>query len=77
MWSGWQEPGNDREGAYEALVKMRKILAEGGDQKELNRIALEEFCSFHGYGKPDFGTYQAFCNADFRFNPDFTPSKTV
>lgn len=70
LWSGWPEPGNDREGAYDALVKIRKLLKEKGDQKEVDRIALEEFCSLYGYGKPDFGAYQSFCNAHFEFGHD-------
>jgi alpha-L-fucosidase 2 len=26
LWSGWPEPNNDRQGAYQALVKIRKLL---------------------------------------------------
>jgi len=63
LWSGWPEPENDREGAYEALVEIRKLLREKGDQKQVNKIAMERFCSLYGYGKPDFGAYQTFCDA--------------
>lgn len=70
LWSGWPEPSNDREGSYEALEKIRKLLKEKGDQGKVNKLALEEFCSLYGYGKPDFGAYQSFCNADFNFGHD-------
>jgi len=70
LWSGWPEPNNDREGSYEALVRIRKLLKEKGDLKQVNKIAMEEFCSLYGYGKPDFGAYQSFCNAHFEFGHD-------
>ncbi len=70
LWSGWTEPNNDREGSYEALMRIRKILKEKGDLKQVNKIAMEEFCSLYGYGKPDFGAYQSFCNAHFKFGHD-------
>lgn len=70
LWSGWPEPNNDREGADEALRKIRKLLKEKGDLKQINKIAMEEFCSLHGYGKPDFGAYQSFCEAQFEFEHD-------
>lgn len=70
LWSGGPEPNNNRQGSYEALVKIRKLLKEKGDLKEVNRIAMEEFCSLYGYGKPDFGAYQSFCNAHFEFGHD-------
>ena len=72
LWSGWPEPRNDREGSYEALVRIRKLLKEKGDQKQVNKLALEQFCSLYGYGKPDFGAYQSFCNANFLFDHDST-----
>ena len=34
LWSGWPEPNNDRQGSYEALVKIRKLLKEKGDLKQ-------------------------------------------
>jgi len=67
LWSGWPEPGNDREGAYEALQKIRKLLRENGDLKQVNEIAMTKFCSLYGYGKPDFGAYQSFCEAQLEF----------
>ncbi len=70
LWSGWSEPENDREGSYEALEQIRKLLKGKGDMGLVNKLALEEFCSLYGYGKPDFGAYQTFCNADFDFGHD-------
>lgn len=67
LWSGWPEPNNDREGADEALRKIRKLLKEKGDLKQVNEIAMAEFCSLYGYGKPDFGAYQSFCEAQLEF----------
>ncbi len=67
LWSGWPEPANDREGASEALRKIRKLLKEKGDLKQVNEIAMKEFCSLYGYGKPDFGAYQSFCEAQLEF----------
>jgi len=67
LWSGWPEPDNDREGAYEALRKIRKLLKEKGDLREVNEIAMKEFCSLYGFGKPDFGAYQSFCEAQLEF----------
>ena len=61
LWSGWPEPKNDREGSYEALVKIRKLLKAKGDLKQANKIAMQEFCSLYGYGKPDFGAYHRLC----------------
>jgi alpha-L-fucosidase 2 len=70
LWSGWPEPGNDREGSFAALQKVRKLLREKGDLKQVNAIAMNEFCSLHGYGKPDFGAYQSFCDAHLAFGHD-------
>lgn len=70
LWSGWHEPKNDRESAYDALVKIRKLIREKGSQQEVDQIAMEEFCSLYGYGKPDFGAFQTFCNADLEFGHD-------
>jgi len=64
LWSGWSESGNDREGASEALAKVRQAI-RNGDTKTANKIALEDFCSLYGYGKPDFGAYQSFCDINF------------
>lgn len=70
LWSGWPEPNNDRVGSYDALVKIRKLLKNKGDLKQANKLAMDEFCSLYGYGKPDFGAYQSFCNAEFDFGHD-------
>jgi alpha-L-fucosidase 2 len=67
LWSGWPESSNDRKGAYKALQKVRKLLREKGDLKQVNEIAMTEFCSLYGYGKPDFGAYQSFCEAQLEF----------
>jgi len=72
LWSGWPEPNNDREGAYEALQKIRKLLKQKGDLKQINQIAMDEFCSLYGYGKPDFGAYQSFCEAQLEFDHEPT-----
>ena len=69
LWSGWPEPGNDRPGADRALAKVRELIAKG-DAAGASKIAMEEFCSLHGYGKPDFGAYQAFCDAYLEFPHD-------
>jgi alpha-L-fucosidase 2 len=62
LWSGWSEPNNDREGAYEAVVKLRRLIREKASQKEIKDLAMREFCSLYGYGKPDFGKFQSFCD---------------
>lgn len=67
LWSGWPEPNNDREGSYDALIKIRKLLKENGDKNKIKKLVLDDFCSLYGYGKPDFGAYQSFCNAHFEF----------
>lgn len=69
LWSGWPEPENDREGAHLALKKLRAAI-KNGNIDSANKIALEEFCSLYGYGKPDFGAYQAFCDLEIDFNHD-------
>ena len=75
IWSGWPEPGNDREGAFEALQAMRKILRQGEhitnrDKGTEKWKLLEQFCSKHGYGKKDFGCYQTFCDVWITFGHD-------
>ena len=42
-------------------------MKEKGDLKQVNEIAMAEFCSLYGYGKPDFGAYQSFCEAQLEF----------
>ncbi len=73
VWSGWPEPDNDREGAYEALVTARQQI-KAGKVKEGSDLLLRDFCSLYGYGKPDFGAYQAFFDAwlDFGHDPGAT-----
>ncbi len=68
LWSGWPEPGNDRVGAFAALEKVRALL-RAGDRTEAGKLALREFASEKGYGKPDFGAYQAFCDMQLQFDP--------
>ena len=67
LWSGWSEPNNDREGSYEALKKIRKLIKSKGDYNQIKAIAMNEFCSLYGYGKPDFGAYQSFCDSKLNF----------
>ena len=70
VWSGWPEKNNDREGSFEALQKLRKLIKDGALQAEIKKVAMDEFCSLHGYGKPDFGAYQSFFNAHIDFGHD-------
>ncbi|MBI9017718.1 MAG: glycoside hydrolase N-terminal domain-containing protein [Phycisphaerae bacterium] len=70
IWSGWSEKNNDREGSFAALQKIRKLLKEDAPPAEINKIAMDDFCSLHGYGKPDFGAYQSFFNAHIDFGHD-------
>ncbi len=70
MWSGWLEPGNDREGSYETLDKLRKLIKDDAPQKQIKKMAMQ-FCSKHGYGKNDFGAYQSFCNAKIAIGHPF------
>ncbi len=71
LWSGWAEPDNDRPGAQEALDKVRRLLREG-KRDEAGKTAVREFLTSKGYGKPDFGAYQAFCDVylDFEDLPE-------
>ena len=71
LWSGWPEQENDRVGAYDALVKVRQLLREG-KRDEAGKVAVKEFLSEKGYGKPDFGAYQSFCDVllDFEGLPE-------
>lgn len=69
LWSGWPEPGNDRPGAHKALQKVRELIRKG-DTAGASKVAMDAFCSLHGYGKPDFGAYQAFCDAHLEFPHD-------
>ena len=62
LWSGWPVPEADRPGAFPALQRARVLLREK-KSAEAATVLLEEFCSLHGYGKPDFGAYQSFFDA--------------
>lgn len=66
LWSGWPAKDNDRPGSEAALQRVRQLLAEG-KRDEAGKVAVKEFLSVRGYGKPDFGAYQSFCNARFEF----------
>lgn len=70
VWSGWYEKNNDREGSFAALQRIRKMLKEDAPQEEIKKVAMDEFCSLYGYGKPDFGCYQSFFNAHIDFGHD-------
>ena len=61
LWSGWPEPDDVRPGPYEALTKARTLIRQG-DVEGATKAIREEFFSLTGYGKPDFGAYQSFCN---------------
>ena len=71
LWSGWAETNNDRAGSFAALEKVRQLLREG-KRAEAGRVAVTDFLSDKGYGKPDFGAYQSFCDAlvDFDGMPE-------
>jgi alpha-L-fucosidase 2 len=71
VWSGWYEKNNDRQGSFAALQRIRKMLKEDAPQEEIKKVAMDEFCSLYGYGKPDFGCYQSFFNAHIDFGHDF------
>lgn len=62
LWSGWAEPGNDREGSFAALQRLRGLIRDKAPQAAIKKVAMDEFASLHGYGKKDFGAYQAFCS---------------
>ena len=67
LWSGWPAKDNDRPGADAALGRVRQLLAEG-KRDEAGNTAVKDFLSTRGYGKPDFGAYQSFCDARFTFD---------
>jgi len=70
LWSGWPVPDASPEGAFSALQEARDLIRKKRT-REARRILMEKFCSRHGYGKPDFGAYQAFFEArvDFPHDP--------
>ncbi len=67
LWSGWPAKDNDRVGADAALLRVRQLLAEG-KRDEAGKVAVRDFLSTRGYGKPDFGAFQSFCDARFEFD---------
>ncbi len=67
LWSGWPAKDNDRPGADAALARVRRLLEEG-KHGEAEKVAVKDFLSTRGYGKPDFGAYQSFCDARFSFD---------
>jgi alpha-L-fucosidase 2 len=67
LWSGWAEPDNDRAGSFAALQRVRQLLREG-KREAAGQVAVSEFLSQKGYGKPDFGAYQAFCDVLLDFD---------
>ena len=71
LWSGWPEAENDRPGAAVALEKVRQLL-RAGKRQDAARLAKSDFLSVKGFGKPDFGAYQAFCDVlvDFKDMPE-------
>lgn len=70
LWSGWPVPRANREGAFAALQRARELIRDR-QIGEASELLLEQFCSLYGYGKPDFGAYQTFCDAwlDFPHDP--------
>ena len=67
LWSGWADPENDRPGAAAALEQVRQLIREG-KSAEAGKLAVSDFLSTKGYGKPDFGAYQAFCDVRVDFD---------
>lgn len=70
LWNGWFEPENDRKGAFDALEKVRALLKQG-KRDEVQDIIVNKVLTDKGYGKPDFGCYQSFCDVLIKFDrPD-------
>ena len=67
LWSGWAEPDNDRPGAAAALEQVRRLIRDGR-YAEAGKLAVSDFLSTKGYGKPDFGAYQSFCDVRVDFD---------
>ncbi len=61
VWSGWYRDDNDRIGSYAALEEVRALLKEGKTDG-IQEIMMEKVFTDKGYGKPDFGKYQSFCD---------------
>ena len=67
LWSGWADAENDRPGSAAALEEIRKLIRQG-KRDEAGKLAVSDFLSAKGYGKPDFGAYQAFCDVFLDFD---------
>ncbi|QOD61759.1 glycoside hydrolase N-terminal domain-containing protein [Polaribacter haliotis] len=61
IWSGWYREDNDRKGTYKSLEKLRGILREGKTDG-VNELMMDSIFTDKGYGRPDFGQYQSFCD---------------
>jgi alpha-L-fucosidase 2 len=68
LWSGWPTRDAARTGAVAALQQARSLLRDGRTE-DASRLLLADFCSLRGYGKPDFGAYQSFCDVHLDFPP--------
>ena len=62
VWRGWPVLNPDKEGAPEALKKIREAI-RNGDEVLAMKISKDEFCSINsGYGLASFGASQSFCD---------------
>jgi alpha-L-fucosidase 2 len=61
VWRGWPVQNPDREGASEALKKIRQAIKDGDEELAI-KIAREQFVSKTGYGTASFGASQSFCD---------------
>ncbi len=61
VWSGWYRDDNDRVGSYQAIEEIRSLLKQGITEG-IHEIMMEEVFTDKGYGNPDFGKYQTFCD---------------
>ena len=68
LWSGWPARDAARTGAVAALQQARSLIRDGRTE-DASRLLLADFCSLRGYGKPDFGAYQSFCDVHLDFPP--------
>jgi alpha-L-fucosidase 2 len=61
VWSGWYRDDNDRVGSYKAIEEIRSRLRQGITEG-IHEIMMQEVFTDKGYGNPDFGKYQTFCD---------------
>lgn len=61
VWSGWYRVDNNRVGSYKALEEVRS-LQKDGKTDGIQELIMEKVFTDKGYGKPDFGKYQSFCD---------------